>query len=115
MCAFHAGAAVTPADLGFTVQRTWSNAAAAAFLDPCVPGESSPLFLAAPLGESSISLPNGAGGHLGSQGFALPVGQSITIDVGFYGTAAGAWTVTPFTYTMGTASPSRTCSSPRGR
>lgn len=100
MCAFHAGAAITPPDIGFAVQRCWSNAAAAAFDDPCIPGESSPLFLAAPLGEGAISLSNGAGGAIGTQGFPLPNGHSITIDVRFYGAATGTWTVTPFTYTM---------------
>jgi hypothetical protein len=98
MCAFHAGSAIKPADLGFTVQRTWSNAAAAAFLDPCVPGASDPLFLAAPLGEGPISLAGGAGRSLGSEGFSLPAGHSITIEVAFHGAANGTWTVTPFTY-----------------
>ena len=87
MCAFNAGSAIKPADLGYTVQRTWSNAAAAASLDPCVPGGTAPLFLAAPLGESSISLPNGAGKSFGSEGFTLHTGQSLTIDVAFYGVA----------------------------
>ncbi len=107
MCAFHAGAAIAPADLGFTVQRIWSNAAAAAFLDPCVPGASDPFFVAAPLGEAPISLPNGGGGSFASKGFNLPAGASITIDVGFYGAAPGPWTVTPFTYATehGTAEP----------
>jgi hypothetical protein len=100
MCAFHPGAAITPADIGFAVQRSWSNAAAAAFLDPCVPGESSPLFVAAPIGLQAISLPSSTGGAVATQGFSLPTGQSITIDIGFYGAATGAWTVTPFTYTM---------------
>ena len=97
MCAFHPGSAIKPADLGFTVQRSWSNAAAAAFLDPCVPGASDPFFVAAPIGESPIVLLNGT---VVSEGFPLHVGETLTIDVGFYGAASGAWTVTPFTYAM---------------
>ncbi|MGO8998610.1 MAG: hypothetical protein ACLQVI_35255 [Polyangiaceae bacterium] len=100
MCAFHAGAAITPSEIGFAVQRTWSNAAAAAFEDPCVPGESSPLFLAAPVGETSITMTSSVGGPVATQGFPLPNGQSITIGIRFYGSATGTWTVTPFTYTM---------------
>jgi hypothetical protein len=107
MCAFHAGAAIKPADLGYTVQRSWSNVAAAASLDPCVPGASDPFFVAAPVAEKGIALPTGLGGSFASEGFNLPAGMSITIDVGFYGQAAGSWTVTPFTYAMehGTAEP----------
>jgi len=105
MCAFHANAAITPPDIGFAVQRTWSNAAAAAFEDPCVPAgspASDPLFLAAPLGEGPITL-DMQEGPVATQGFLLPSGQSITVDIGFHGAAGaatGTWTVTPFTYTM---------------
>jgi hypothetical protein len=100
MCAFHPGSAITPADLGFTVQRSWSNAAAAAFLDPCVPSASDPLFLAAPIGEGPISLTGSAGGSVGTIGFTIPVGQTRTIEIGFHGAGAtaGSWTVTPVTY-----------------
>ena len=100
MCAFHPGSATTPADLGFTVQRSWSNAAAAAFLDPCVPGASDPLFLGAPIGEGPISLTGTAGGSVGTIGFTIPVGQTRTIEIGFHGAGAttGSWTVTPVTY-----------------
>jgi hypothetical protein len=100
MCAFHANGAVTPTDIGFAVQRIWSNAAAAAFEDPCVPGASAPLFLAAPLGQGPITLSPGGGGAVASEGFALAAGQSITVSIRFYGAETSPWTVTPFTYTM---------------
>lgn len=100
MCAFHAGAAIKPAALGYTVQRVWSNAAAASLLDPCVPGASDPFFVAAPTDEKAIALPGPGGTSFASQGYDLPAGSSITVRVGFYGSAPGAWTVTPFTYAM---------------
>jgi hypothetical protein len=37
MCEFNPDASFTPDDLPFLVQRTWSNASAAAGLNPCVP------------------------------------------------------------------------------
>ena len=101
MCAFHAGAAITPSDIGFAVQRTWSNAAAAAFEDPCVPGESSPLFLAAPVGETSITLTSSVGGAVADTGLPAPE-RPVDHDRHRVSTASatGTWTVTPFTYTM---------------
>jgi hypothetical protein len=100
MCAFHAGVWIKPQDLGYTVQRTWSNAAATAFQDPCVPGASDPLFMAAPIGLTSISLQDGNGGTFSTQGVQVPTGQTKTVDLRLYGSAASPWTVQPFTYLM---------------
>jgi hypothetical protein len=99
MCAFHAGAAITPSDVGHAVQRSWSNAAASALADPCVPSGASPYFVAAPTSLQPFVLA-ADGGPVPTQGFRVPTGQSMTVDVGFYGAAAGPWTVTPFTYAM---------------
>jgi hypothetical protein len=40
--------AITPAGLSHAIPRTWSNAAAAGFHDPCVPSDGGPYFAAVP-------------------------------------------------------------------
>ena len=66
-----------PADIGYTVQRSWSNVAAKAGQDPCVPAATDePYFNAAPALTEDIKF--GAGT---TKGVTVAVGQSRTIDV----------------------------------
>ncbi|HEY1954437.1 MAG TPA: hypothetical protein VGH28_02475 [Polyangiaceae bacterium] len=78
----------------YMVQRFWSNAAAAAGGDPCVPVSSAPYFIAAPVfpGETPVTQGTKKGKTLG---IAVPVGQSATIDVVLHASApTDPWTVT---------------------
>jgi hypothetical protein len=76
----------------FWVQRTWSNASAAAGHDPCVPVLSTPYVEAATnLQDITVS----AGGGLTTRGIKVPVGQSVTVEVDLYSDAPSAdWTIT---------------------
>jgi hypothetical protein len=74
------------------VQRIWSNTAAAAGQDPCVPPlPSTPYFNAAPDLTDTVMLP---GGTASTFGILIPVGKSKTVNIQFFSTEPTAiWTV----------------------
>ena len=78
MCEFNDDANVIPPGSTYMVQRSWSNAAAARFENPCVPAlTTTPYFNSFPqLGNISYGT-----GHLTTRGIRIPLGQSQTIDV----------------------------------
>jgi hypothetical protein len=87
---------VKPADLGYTVQRLWSNKAALASHDPCVPAPATPYFNAAFAGADSISVPDpsGQGPAIVTKGVKLAVGESKTIVLDLYSDQpTGDWTI----------------------
>lgn len=86
MCAGIDDFSVKPADLGYTVQRLWSNAAAKASHDPCVPAPSEAYFNAAfaPADALTIADPSGQGPSMKTKGLKMAVGQSKTIDLTLY-------------------------------
>src|SRR5262249_25427179 len=75
-------------DVGpYQVQRTWSNAAAKAGHDPCVPAPDGEIYVAAaPVLPDSISI-QGFNGNVTTKGVTIPVGMSKTIDVKLYSDA----------------------------
>jgi hypothetical protein len=79
-------------------QRCWSNAAAAAGHDPCVPAVSQPYFNAAPVMEDLVPT-KWEGYTQQAHGVRIPVGQSRTIDVVLFSDAPTAdWTVAAVDY-----------------
>ncbi len=83
----------------FSVQRTWSNAAALAGHHPCVPAVAGPYFAVTPLGMTSITLdltPIGGGPNSQTQGYRIPKGGTQTFAIGFHSDAptSGPWTIT---------------------
>jgi len=95
MCQLMPGAAyIRPVDLPYAVPRTWSNAAAAASHDPCVPAPSGAYFNAAPVLTDSVTIPVGSS-SITTQAVKIPLGQSRTISVDLYSDAStgGPWTV----------------------
>jgi len=91
MCAQFAASYVTPPDLGFSVQRAWSNTAAKEGHDPCQPADKSPYFNSMPVLTDDVSL----GGQGSTKGVKIPVGSSATIQVDLFSDAdtGGPWTV----------------------
>jgi hypothetical protein len=71
-----------PSDLGFMVQRTWSNAWAKTGHHPCVPGDGSVYFNAAPVMPDAVTV-NAYQGQMQvtTRGIRIPIGQSKTIDL----------------------------------
>lgn len=86
---------VRPADVGFLVQRTWSNAKIRGYHNPCVPF-TGVYFNAAPaLGDAIAVTDNGR--SLVTKGVRVPVGQSRTIEVDLFSDApAPAWNLYAF-------------------
>ena len=77
----------TPSDLGFTVQRTWSNASAKAGHHPCAPDTKDPYFTAYPTTSERIAARDEFGQNITTNGFKVAVGQSKTIELTLYADA----------------------------
>jgi hypothetical protein len=79
MCELDDGSFVIPQGSKYMVQKSWSNAAAAAGAWPCVPATSAgPYFAATPVLSDEISISGWSGSHRGG---IVPSGQSRTFDV----------------------------------
>ena len=78
----------------FLVQRSWSNAAAMAGHDPCVPALPGAFEGAAPMLTETMPI-DGPGGQVMTKGVQVGIGASKTIDVQFYSDAeSGTFTIT---------------------
>jgi hypothetical protein len=83
----------------YMIQRTWSDNAADAGLNPCVPVPATgPYFNSYPVLPDTITLQYD--GPWTTQGVSLAIGQSTTIDVVLASEAptSGPWTVTAYDY-----------------
>jgi hypothetical protein len=72
----------------FVVQRTWSNRAALAKQDPCVPAIKEPYFSAAPDFGQSVKI--GRFATATTPGVRLAVGESTTVDIRLFSTGVTA-------------------------
>jgi len=72
-----------PSDLGYLVQRTWSNAAATAGKNPCQPF-STPYFMAAPALPDTTSVNFGGGFSENGKVVKIATGSSRTIELDLY-------------------------------
>jgi hypothetical protein len=87
-----------PAGLGGLSQRCWSNAAAAAGHDPCVPAIKQPYFNAIPVLSDPVSVTWG-GFTYAAEGVRIPLGGRRTIDVDLFSdTRAGDFSVEALDY-----------------
>ena len=86
---------VKPTDVGYLVQRTWSNLQAKGSHDPCAPDITGAFFDAAPVLTQTVSFSSSITGTLTTKGLTIPVGQSKTIEVDLFsdGDTGGPWTV----------------------
>jgi hypothetical protein len=105
---------VKPTDVGYAVQRTWSNALAMASHDPsavpppwstaparaphdpCAPAIAGSFFDSAPVLPETVTFSSSITGTVTTQGITIPVGQSKTIEVDLFsdGATNGPWMVT---------------------
>jgi len=84
-CEFYSDAEYKEAaPFAFQVQRQWSNAAAAAAHNPCVPAAPGPYFGATPLMLEDVAYQGRNGGTTNTKGFHIPVGTTKTFAVGFF-------------------------------
>jgi hypothetical protein len=78
----------------FIVQRTWSNAAAKAGHDPCVPS-TGPYIAAAPVLTEDVAMTDGPVGPQMTKGVKVPIGTPKTIEVDLFSDVPTSdWTVT---------------------
>ncbi|HSO39589.1 MAG TPA: hypothetical protein VLT33_43985 [Labilithrix sp.] len=87
LCTQMGDVAIAPADLGFTVQRTWSNLSAQGGHHPCAPTTKLPYFTAFPTAPERISATDEFGRQISTKGFKVGVGQSKTVDLTLYADA----------------------------
>ena len=98
LCAQEADAFAKLSGFDFTVQRTWSNKAAKAGHNPCVPAAASAYFQSGPVQNDDVMFtlpPNFGGGDVATKGVTIPVGKSKAIEVDLFsdGPTSGPWTV----------------------
>jgi hypothetical protein len=80
-CAIYAP--VRPADLGVPIGRTWSNAAARAYHEPCIPAkDAQPYFAAAPSLATDVQI-----GGMKTKGVVVPAASSMKIDLHLFSDA----------------------------
>ena len=92
LCAQDASDLVKPSDVGYVVQRIWSNAAASAGHDPCVPAAGAAFFDVAVDAPDSIFDPYV---DVDVHGVAIPSGKSRTVDVRLFSDGpTDAWKIT---------------------
>ena len=85
--------------IGYELQRIWSNSAAAASHDPCVPASGAVYFNSAPVLTDDVTIDFGEGkGPEATKGAKIAIGASKTIEVDLFSDAptSGAWTVQAF-------------------
>src|SRR5262249_7164578 len=90
---------ITPAGATYMIQRSWSDAAAKAGKNPCVPvPNNDPYFNSIPV-LSKVTLPY-YGSPVQTKGVVIAKGQSATIDVQLYSEAptAGPWKIKAWDY-----------------
>ena len=94
MCAGFGNVFYTPSDVPFLVQRTWSNASAAASHDPCQPDGAMPYFNSAAVLTQGVTFDEGGGQNVMTKGISIPVGGTGTVTLDLYSDAkSGPWTV----------------------
>jgi hypothetical protein len=78
----------------YLVQRIWSNAAAKASQDPCVPALTGTTYYNATPDLTENVIITYEGGHFPTVGVLVPIGQTKTIDIQLFSTAPTAeWSV----------------------
>jgi hypothetical protein len=93
MCDTFSGVYFAPPDLGFTVERVWSNARAAAGHHPCIPAiDGEVYFNAIPTLTDAVDMTPGPGA---TKGISVPIGKTKVVDVALLSDAptSGPWTV----------------------
>ena len=79
----------TPPEIGYPVQRTWSNVAARASHDPCVPHVGSgAYFAAAPVLTQTVTFSTSFTGSVTTKGIVVAVGASATVEVDLFSDGA---------------------------
>ena len=101
MCEYRTDEDIAAAPATGLVQRSWSNAAASAGHDPCVPQPAGEVYFnSAPVLSDSVSIFDFNGNPWPTKGVKIAVGSSVTIPVKLWSEAptSGDWTVAAYDY-----------------
>ncbi|HZS37118.1 MAG TPA: hypothetical protein VFF06_09835 [Polyangia bacterium] len=95
LCAQEPGVFTQFPELAYTVQRTWSNAAAMASHDPCVPALANEVYFNTVPELDDMITTTSMGGTIMVPGVHIPVGMSKTVALDLFSDAAttGPWSV----------------------
>ena len=94
MCAQNFDSAYKDPQIGYVVQRSWSNKAATASHNPCVPAAPGAYFNSVPLLNDTINLNLGGGQAVKLKGVKIPVGSTGVVELDLFSDAkTGPWTV----------------------
>lgn len=96
MCAQFESSIETPPDIGYAVQRNWSNASAKAGHDPCQPSPATPAYFnAMPVLSDSLTSHGTT-----TQGINVPNGTSKTLELDLFsdGPTSADWTLSAHAY-----------------
>jgi hypothetical protein len=98
MCEWQPMANYQDPEVGGMVQRSWSNAAMAAFHQPCVPAQSSNAYFNSVPHLDDVVTVRSARGTTKTRGIAIPIGQSHTVPVDMLsdGPTGGPWRVSAY-------------------
>jgi hypothetical protein len=101
MCVADPTSYLVPADIGSAVQRAWSNRAARAGTNPCVPAPKGVYFNAAPVLDDAVVIGFGSAGAADwsstTKGVRIPVGGSKKVEIDLFSDAPVApWRVRAF-------------------
>jgi hypothetical protein len=97
MCAGFGNVFYDPADVPYLVQRTWSNKAAAASLDPCQPDGATPNFNAAAVLNDTVHVTE-LGSTVATKGTTITAGATGTVELDLYSSAATSGPITVQAY-----------------
>ncbi|MEP7120618.1 MAG: hypothetical protein ABJE95_06905 [Byssovorax sp.] len=94
MCAQNFDASYKDPEVGYLVQRTWSNKAAGASHNPCVPAAPGPYFNSAPLFTDTVTI-GGGGQSIKVKGVQIPIGSTKVVEIDLFSDAktSGPWQV----------------------
>jgi hypothetical protein len=88
---------VGPTEFPFSVQRQWSNAAAKAGKDPCVPAQEASYFSVVPLPLEDVTAdmtPFGGASRFKTKGIHVDIGSSKDVALGFWSSGpTDEWTI----------------------
>ncbi len=99
MCQTFQSSLYQPTDLGFNIQRSWSDKSAGGYHDPCVPipPTAGPYFNTAPVQDDTVTV--GAFGQtFNLRGTSIKLGETKTVELDLFSDAktSGPWTVSVY-------------------
>lgn len=101
LCEFNQDSNIHVSGIDYLVTRSWSNLAAAAGHEPCLPSpDPGPYFAAAPLVKDTVNILDFLGNPVQAKGVKIGLGQSRTVDVQLFsdGPVSGPWQVKAYDF-----------------